>query len=190
MRLDLKTPGQVLNKAYAIQSVRRDEIEQFGKNLSALFERLHADEREEHLKNFIADFLKDTWYRRTNLVNTSDNIDLAIYAGASSSDLVAVMIETKTPVNRQEMMTREKPNTKAFHEIVLYYLKQVIEENNHDIKHLLVTNTNEWFIFDGIWTKHESETSMICRSCSLRSLPAATMTGQRTLRPNSETSRT
>jgi len=126
---------------------------------------LHADEREEHLKNFIADFLKDTWYRRTNLVNTSDNIDLAIYAGTSSSDPVAVMIETKTPVNRQEMMTRGKPNAKAFHEIVLYYLKQVIEENNYDIKHLLVTNTNEWFIFDGVWfEKHIRRNSKLAKA--------------------------
>ncbi|WP_408998068.1 Eco57I restriction-modification methylase domain-containing protein [Syntrophus buswellii] len=151
MKLDLKTPGQTINKAYAKQTVRRDELDKFRENLSVLFERLRTDEREEHLKNFIADFLKDTWYRRTNLVNTSDHIDLAIYTGPSSSDPVSVLIETKTPVNRQEMMTREKPNAKAFHEIILYYLKQVIEEHNHDIKHLLVTNTDEWFVFDGVW---------------------------------------
>lgn len=151
MKLEIKTPGQMLNKAYSKQTVRREEMERFRENLTVLFERICADEGEEHLKNFIADFLKDTWYRQSNLVNTSEKIDLAIYGGRSSADPVAVIIETKSPANKYEMMTPEKPNAKAFHEVVLYYLRQVVEEENHEIKHLIVTNTHEWYIFDGVW---------------------------------------
>lgn len=128
MKLEIKTPGQMLNKAYSKQTVRREEMERFRENLTVLFERICADEGEEHLKNFIADFLKDTWYRQSNLVNTSEKIDLAIYGGRSSADPVAVIIETKSPANKYEMMTPEKPNAKAFHEVVLYYLRQVVEE--------------------------------------------------------------
>ncbi len=34
MKLDLKTPGQTINKAYAKQTVRRDELDKFRENLS------------------------------------------------------------------------------------------------------------------------------------------------------------
>jgi hypothetical protein len=151
MQLDIRTPATSLSKAYAKQTVKQDDLERFRTNLAALLDHLRSNEDEEHLKNFVRDFLKDTWYQQTNLVNTSDKIDLAIYGGRSSADPVAVIIETKAPANRNEMMTVERPNTKAFHEVVLYYLRQVIEEGNHEIKHLIVTNTHEWFIFDGVW---------------------------------------
>ena len=151
MKLDILSPGKALNKAYSRQPVKPDELNRFSANLSALLDRLRQEESEEHLKNFLADFLKDTWYKPTNLVNTSDRIDLAIYDGTLSHNPVAVMFETKSPVNKQEMMSRDKPNAKAFHEIVLYYLRQVVEEENKEIKFLIVTNIYEWFIFDGVW---------------------------------------
>ena len=151
MKLEILSPGKALNKAYLWQTVKPDDLKRFRVNLAALLVRLRLEESEERLKNFLADFLKDTWYKSTNLVNTNDRIDLAIYDGTSSTDQVAVMFETKSPVNKQEMMSREKPNAKAFHEIVLYYLRQVVEEENTEINYLIVTNLYEWFIFDGVW---------------------------------------
>lgn len=46
------------------------------------------------------------------------------------------------------MISREKLNAKALHEVLLYFLRERILENNHKIKHLIVTNIYEWFIFD------------------------------------------
>ncbi|MCH5600820.1 hypothetical protein MKP09_24350 [Niabella ginsengisoli] len=46
------------------------------------------------------------------------------------------------------MLTTEKLNSKAFQELVLYYLRERIIHKNLEIKHLIVTNINEWFIFD------------------------------------------
>ncbi|MEQ8714821.1 MAG: TaqI-like C-terminal specificity domain-containing protein, partial [Cyclobacteriaceae bacterium] len=37
---------------------------------------------------------------------------------------------------------------KAFQELVLYYLRERITTNNLNIKYLIATNINEWFIFD------------------------------------------
>ena len=39
-------------------------------------------------------------------------------------------------------------NTKAFHELILYYLRERITGNNLEIKYLIATNIFEWFIFD------------------------------------------
>jgi adenine-specific DNA-methyltransferase len=42
----------------------------------------------------------------------------------------------------------EKKLKKAFQELVLYYLRERITHKNLEVKHLVATNINEWFIFD------------------------------------------
>jgi len=71
MKLTILTPQKSLNKAYLKQSLKRDQIELFRTNLVRLFERIRTDEHEEHLKNIVSDFLKDTWYKQTHEINTS-----------------------------------------------------------------------------------------------------------------------
>ncbi len=152
MILEMKTPEELLNKAHVGQTLANDSIELFRRNLSALCAHLQDGDREGHQKDHIRDFLKDTWYRKTNLVasqNTGD-IDLAIYADLSTS-VISVIIETKSSTNTTEMMSRQKPNAKALHEIILYYLREVFDKENYAIKYLIATNTNEWFVFDGAW---------------------------------------
>jgi hypothetical protein len=61
---------------------------------------------------------------------------------------VGVIIEAKKPTNKGEMLTQEKINVKAFQELVLYYLRERITQKNLEIKHLVATSINEWFIFD------------------------------------------
>lgn len=46
------------------------------------------------------------------------------------------------------MVTKDNINTKAFQELVLYYLRERITANNLNVKYLIATNINEWFIFD------------------------------------------
>ncbi|OGU13782.1 MAG: hypothetical protein A2076_15400 [Geobacteraceae bacterium GWC2_53_11] len=83
-----------------------------------MFERIRSGEHEEHLKNIVSDFLKDTWYKQTNEINTSGRTDLVIHNGKSSSDTVGVLIEVKRPDNNSEMISPDKPNTKALHELL------------------------------------------------------------------------
>ena len=71
MNLSIISPGKNLNKAYLKQSLKREQIELFKANLARMFERICTDEHEEHLKNIVSDFLKDTWYKQTNEINTS-----------------------------------------------------------------------------------------------------------------------
>ncbi|MBN1339474.1 MAG: class I SAM-dependent DNA methyltransferase, partial [Bacteroidales bacterium] len=44
-----------------------------------------------------------------------------------------------------------KINVKAFQELVLYYLRERITLKNIEIKYLIATNINEWFIFDAMF---------------------------------------
>jgi hypothetical protein len=151
MKLELIKPIKALNKAYLKEKVSRNHIELFKKNLQQLLSRINEQESEEHLKNVIADFLKDTWYKDLFEINTKDRNDLVIHTGKTTKDAVGVILEVKKPSNKAEMITAAKPNTKALQELILYYLRERVDHNNTDIKYLVVTNIYEWFIMDEVW---------------------------------------
>lgn len=148
MKLTITSPAKALNKAYLKQSIKREQIEQFKVNLVRLFDRIREEEHEEHLKNIVADFLKDTWYRPAFEINTSKRADLVIHNGKSSDDPVGVIIETKKPSNKNEMITPERPNVKALHELLHYYMQERYIKGNQEIRRLIVSNIFEWYIFD------------------------------------------
>ncbi|MDD2365955.1 MAG: TaqI-like C-terminal specificity domain-containing protein [Desulfuromonadaceae bacterium] len=150
MKLSLATPAKSLGKAYLKQSLKREQVELFKLNLTRMFERIRTDEHEEHLKNILSDFLKDTWYKQTNEINTSGRADLAIHNGTSSTDSVGVLIEVKRPTNRNEMISADRPNTKALHELLHYYMQERYIKDNKEIRHLIVSNIYEWYIFDAV----------------------------------------
>jgi hypothetical protein len=151
MKIQSITPANSLNKAYRKTSLRRDEVEIFKSGFKRLFNRINEKESEENLKNIVADFFKEVWYRNEYEINTKDRKDLVIHNGKSASDPVGVILEVKRPGNKAEMISSEKPNAKAFHELILYYLRERIDHNNSQIKHLIATNIWDWYIFDGVW---------------------------------------
>ena len=140
MKLTIHSPAKALSKAYLKQSLKREQIEQFKANLTRLFERIRAGESEEHHKNIVADFLKDTWYKPAFEINTSGRADLVIHTGKSSDDPVGVIIEAKKPSNRAEMISPEHPNNKALHELLHYYMQERYLRDNKGIKHLVISN--------------------------------------------------
>lgn len=151
MKLELSKPIKALNKAYLKEKVSRDHIELFKKNLQLLLNRINEQESEEHLKNVIADFLKDTWYKEQFEINTKDRNDLVIHTGKTTKEPVGVILEVKKPSNKSEMMSEAKPNSKALQELILYYLRERFDHSNTDIKYLVVTNIYEWYIIDEVW---------------------------------------
>ena len=126
----------------------RHDIDVFKANLLRLLGKVDEIEREENQKNHIRDFLLDTYYKDTNEINTKNATDLVIHLGKSNKDKVGVIVEAKRPGNKAEMLSIEKPNTKALHELVLYYMRERIDENNIDIKNCIATNVYEWYVFD------------------------------------------
>jgi adenine-specific DNA-methyltransferase len=123
-------------------------IEDFKTNLIQLLDSTNDTESEEFHKNLVIDFLKKTWYDPNHFINTKGRTDLVIHNGEKANSTVGVIIEAKKPTNRSEMVTTDKLNAKAFQELVLYYLRERITQSNLETKHLIITNINEWFIFD------------------------------------------
>jgi adenine-specific DNA-methyltransferase len=141
-------PRKALNKAFLKVKPNRIEIEGFKRHLITLLERKNNTESEEYHKNLVSDFLKRAYYDPYHFINTKGRNDLVIHNGSKVTNSVGVILEVKKPTNKSEMVTNEKLNTKAFHELALYFLRERITYNNLELKHLVVTNINEWFIFD------------------------------------------
>lgn len=147
MKINSHNPKATLNKGFLKQRPLREDIELFKANLKTLLSKVESHESEENKKNQVRDFWLDTFYKGSNEVNTKDRKDLVIHLGKTNQYKVGVIIEAKTP-HSPDMVRREKVNTKAFHELVLYYFDERIGQNNAELKNLVVTNIYEWFIFD------------------------------------------
>ncbi|MDY0282316.1 MAG: class I SAM-dependent DNA methyltransferase, partial [Salinivirgaceae bacterium] len=155
MNLKLLKPRKALNKAFLKLKPNRSEIEIFKTNLIQLLNRINEEESEEFHKFLLVDFLKKTYYEPNHFINTKGRNDLVIHNQNKASSTVGVIVETKKPTNRSEMLTQERINVKAFQELVLYYLRERITHKNLEIRYLIATNINEWFIFDAnIFEKH------------------------------------
>lgn len=148
MKLNILKPRQALNKAFLKVKPIRYEIESFKTNLIHLLDNINDIESEEFHKNLIIEFLKKTYYDPAYFINTKGRNDLVIHNDKTADSTVGVIIETKSPSNNTEMVSNGNLNTKAFQELVLYYLRERITHENIEVKHLVITNINEWYIFD------------------------------------------
>ena len=146
--LNIQTPRKALNKAYLKVKPCREHVDLFKRELQKLIRSLRPDESEEFNKNLISAFLRETYYKSDYFMNTKNRNDLVIHNGKRDKDSVGVLIETKRPANKSEMLNRDNLNTKALQELLLYYLDERIGAGNDELKHLVATNGYEWFIFD------------------------------------------
>lgn len=143
-----QTPLQSLNKAFRKVKPSRTEIELFKENLIALLDQTNDTESEEFHKNLMSDFLKKTYFEGKHYINTKGRQDLVIHNGDKSQSSVGVLIEAKKPTNKAEMPSKDRLNSKALQELILYYLRERVSLKNLELKYLIATNIHEWFIFD------------------------------------------
>lgn len=148
MEINILTPRKALNKAFLKIKPIRSEIEKFKANLIQLIDHINDKESEDFHKNLVSDFLKNTYYSPKHFINTKNRNDLVIHNGNDAKSSVGVIIEAKSTTNKAEMLSVSKLNTKAFQELVLYYLRERIKHHNLEVKHLVATNVYEWFVFD------------------------------------------
>ncbi|MBE9219884.1 class I SAM-dependent DNA methyltransferase [Dolichospermum flos-aquae] len=148
MNLQKLQPREALNKAFLKINPFRNDVENFKNHLQNLLDKITESESEEFHKNLIVDFFKNTFYRANHFINTKGRNDLVIYNGKDAKSSVGVILEFKKPNNKSEMLKVDHLNTKAFQELVLYFLRERLTGKNLEIKYLIATNIYEWFIFD------------------------------------------
>lgn len=127
-------------KKYNPQEPKKETIENFEKEINSLLENAKRQDGEEFQKNEINSFLKNTYGYKCNIY---EKVDSAIYVDGKAW----VLIEVKALNNRNEFpKDRENPLSKAFCQMVFYFLKEI--ENNNSLKHAIICNAHEFFLFD------------------------------------------
>ncbi|GAA8142143.1 class I SAM-dependent DNA methyltransferase [Helicobacter pylori] len=127
-------------KKHNPQEPKKETIENFEKEINSLLENAPKQDGEEFQKNEINKFLGKTYGYDCN---TNEKVDSAIYVDKE----VWVLIEVKALNNRIEFpKDRENPLSKAFCQMVLYFLKET--EENNSLKHAIICNAHEFFLFD------------------------------------------
>lgn len=139
---------QALNKAYRLIKPKRPEMEAFKKNLITLLGQIDEKESEENVKIHLMNFLRDTFYNPTYHVATKGRTDFVVHTGKDAATPAGVLFEVKRPLNTADMVSKTNLNSKAMHELMLYFLRERIEHKNNDIRQVVITNIYEWFIFD------------------------------------------
>ncbi|MFP6291465.1 Eco57I restriction-modification methylase domain-containing protein [Helicobacter pylori] len=129
-------------KKHNPQEPKKETIENFEKEINSLLENAKRQDDEEFQKNEINKFLKNAYGYDCN---TSKKVDSAIYVDKEAW----VLIEVKALNNRNEFpKDRENPLSKAFCQMVLYFLEEIEKEKNNSLKHTIICNAHEFFLFD------------------------------------------
>ena len=143
-------PKQALKKEYLKIKPDRESLAAFKVELINLLDSINEDESEEFNKDPIKTFFKKTCYGDRYFINTKDRSDLVIHNDNKPKSKVGVIFETKKPTKKSnaEMPKVDNLNAKAVQQLVLYFLQERKKHGNDAVKHLVVTNIYEWFIFD------------------------------------------
>jgi len=138
---------QSLHKVFVHEKPQKEHFDTFKQNLHTFFENVNENETEENLKNDLILFL-NSFYNQDYYINTKERADLVIHTDKSPKSNAGVIFEMKHPSNKTQMITNENMNCKGFQQLVLYFLRERINNKNIDIKHLILTNIYDWYIFD------------------------------------------
>ncbi|MFP6066152.1 Eco57I restriction-modification methylase domain-containing protein [Helicobacter pylori] len=127
-------------KKHNPQTPTTETIENFKKEINSLLENVPRQDDEEFQKNEINKFFLKTYGYECN---TNKKVDSAIYVDGE----VQVLIEVKALNNKTEFpKDKENPISKAFCQMVLYFLEE--REKNNSLKHAIICNAHEFFLFD------------------------------------------
>ncbi|WQU27535.1 Eco57I restriction-modification methylase domain-containing protein [Helicobacter pylori] len=148
-------------KKYNPPTPTKETIEDFEKEINSLLENVPRQDDEEFQKNEINKFLKNAYGYDCN---TNKKVDSAIYVDGKAW----VLIEAKALNNRNEFpKDRENPLSKAFCQMVFYFLKEI--ENNNSLKHAIICNAHEFFLFDCkdlLFLKDDKRIKQLHKNCA------------------------
>ena len=141
-----------LRKEQEAQVVTSEQLQQFAKALEVFLQQIENRHSEEEQKNFLQRFLETTFYANCVLPGAKTTqkggaYDLVIYPTPKQKN-IEVLIEVKSSSNTAEMITPNDLNKKALQQLIVYYLRERITNQNKSLRHLIVTNLYTFFSFD------------------------------------------
>lgn len=136
---------KAISPAYLKAVIAQSDFDTFKTALSTYLDIISHKEHEINYVMHFRDFLKKLF--PDNLIETQERIDLIIRKGKAKTDNAIVLFEAKQSDNKSDMITPDNLNKKAFHEMILYFMRERLSGNT-DIKHLIINTQTEFFIFN------------------------------------------
>ena len=141
------------SKAYKTSIIKEpDKFKEFVNSLKVFYEQINSlysnnniPSEETYKVEFDKHVLQKFYTNKYTHAGVSKN-DLII----ENNGLTQVIIEFKQPSNKDEMLQTndDNINKKALHEAIRYFYNQDSLQKRQEIKHIIITDTEQFFFFD------------------------------------------
>lgn len=145
MELKLQKFSEGLSKPLLAFQPDSTTVEKFKLDLRTYFHAIDGDAREENLKFHLMKFL-NLIFAPVHTVEQHESIDFVIRSGGRKTK-PAVLFEIKREKNSTDMIQHGDINRKAFHEVVLYYMRERLNGNT-DIRKIVIGTEYDLYVFD------------------------------------------
>lgn len=148
MKLKNQKPREFINPLLSKKSISPTKFNEFKASFAqyrlAIDQQHDAKQSEPNIvTNALKPFVDSLGYVSHSYTQKGPSgIDLAILNNGNP----AVVFEVKKHKSA-DMVSCDKPNTKAFQEAVLYFMRER-EKGNHSIFHIVITDFYDWFVID------------------------------------------
>lgn len=148
MKLKNQKPREFINPLLSKKSISSTKFNEFKSSFAQYrlaIDQQHATKQSEPniVTNALKPFVDSLGYVSHSYTQKGQSgIDLAILKNGNPS----VLFEVKKH-NSADMVSCDKPNTKAFQEAVLYFMRER-DKGNQSIFHIVITDFYDWFVID------------------------------------------
>jgi type II restriction/modification system DNA methylase subunit YeeA len=151
--MNILSPAQSLKKIYRKITPSNQELEKFKSELVSMYNNIMDNQTEETQKNFFQKFL-ETIFNDKYCMIPENGMDLVVHLQKEPTSKIGIIFEFKRTTSG-DMISLKDLDKKALQELLYYYLKERVINNNTDLKHLVISNIKELYIFDA--TEFESK---------------------------------
>jgi hypothetical protein len=138
--MNILSPAQSLKKIYRKITPSNQELEKFKSELVSMYNNIMDNQTEETQKNFFQKFL-ETIFNDKYCMIPENGMDLVVHLQKEPTSKIGIIFEFKRTTSG-DMISLKDLDKKALQELLYYYLKERVINNNTDLKHLVISNCN------------------------------------------------
>jgi adenine-specific DNA-methyltransferase len=124
-------------------------LQQFVESKKQLYTQENKNEKAH--ESAFKRFLQQAFYPKKYVGNkpySKGEADLVITESADIQANSLLLCEVKSPLDKTDMISATDFNKKSLHQAITYFLLEVIEKKNFNLKHILITDTEQFYLFD------------------------------------------
>lgn len=113
--------------------------------------KAQENKNEKAFEAALKKFLQSSFYAKNYVGNKpykKGEADLVISQGVDIQTNTTVLCEVKSPLDKPAMISQADFNKKSLQQAITYFFTEIVEKKNFDLKRIIITNTEDFFIFD------------------------------------------